>query len=73
MKTFAEVDKNGVCIATLTTTTKPVYPIDRQGVELTSSIDNILGGHYNGKTIDKCPAGKVWDVVTKKFIKIPAV
>jgi len=69
-RAFCEVDSStGVCISVIQTPKEmPAYPNGNIGLEIPSYDESYIGGHYNGTTVDKCPAGKVWDVVTKSFI-----
>jgi len=69
MKIFCEIEEStGVVLGVLRTHAKPIYPVGRIGVEVLDYNTDYLGGHYNGTTVDKCPAGKVWDVATNSFI-----
>jgi len=72
MPYFAELDKDNVVVSVLESKTRPDYAAAGKTAVDVSDF-SFIGGHYNGATIDKCPAGKMWNATKKKFVKIPAV
>jgi len=67
MPYFAELDQDNVVVSVLESKTRPDYEAaGKTAIEVDDL--SFIEGHYNGTTVDKCPAGQVWDAATKQFI-----
>jgi len=72
MPYFAELNQDNVVTCVLESAVRPDYAAAGK-VAIDVSDFSFIDGHYNGTTVDKCPAGKMWNATKKKFVKIPAV